>query len=150
MVESGLPHLRLERLVTEPYQSPRTPRDRVSLPVRDLAQHAAIILSQIDSLTSAMSADSPSSRVTGADGHLVTAEAETGYALKVGSLQDERTEVVVVAADSTDSTAILHVRRDDLSALKRKVELYADPSRHTKKRAIRSMSDSSRLSRTCA
>ena len=135
MIESGLPHLRLERHVTKPYQSPRSVQNPPPpLPDRDRAQHAAIILSQIDSLTTAINADSPTSRIPGAHGHLVVAEAEHGYALKVESLQDKRTEVVVVAADSTDSTAVLHVRRDDLSALKRKVELYADPSLHTAKK----------------
>lgn len=132
MPDLALPHLRLSRLATTSFQSPRGgPPGKAPVPARDRAQQAAIILSQLAAVRAAMQAPLPPERPDDAEGHLVAAEAEPGFSLKVESLGDRRAEVVVVAADGDDQTAVLHVRKDDLSALVRKVAAYADPTRDT-------------------
>ena len=91
-------------------------------PPRNRAEHAAALRRQIDDL--ALSWQTAEERLPDARGHLATAESAEGTTLAADSLGDKRSEIAVV--DSTDSTALLHVRRDDLRALERKVTAYAE------------------------
>lgn len=128
-----LPHLRLERLGSAPYQSPRGGGgDEVEIPLRNPQEHAAALLAQIDALQAQVGETPPEARPTQAQGHLVSADAAAGFALAIDSLGDRPTDVAVVAASDDRSTAVLHLRKDDLKALRRKVEQYADPDKATK------------------
>jgi hypothetical protein len=64
-----------------------------------------------------------------AEGHLVAADALPETDIAAQSLGDRRAEAVVVA--ETADRAIVHLRRDDLAPLKRKISDYANPEKRT-------------------
>lgn len=84
--------------------------------------HAQALARQLDALTAAWAATEE--RLPDARGRLATAEALSGSSLAIDSLGDKNTDVVVV--ESSPERAVLHVRNDDLGALRRKVEAYAE------------------------
>jgi hypothetical protein len=69
-------------------------------------------------------------RAPQAQGHLVAADALEGSPFPVGSLADKRADIAVVA-EFTDR-AVLHVRRDDVGPLLRKIRDFGNPEKRTK------------------
>ena len=117
------PHLDLPPATQHGFLNPRRGGSEAEPPPpRNRAEHAAALRRQLDSLV--LSWQTAEQRLPDARGHLAAAESAEGSTLAAESLGDKRTEVVVV--DATDTTALLHVRRDDLRALERKVTAYAE------------------------
>ena len=117
------PHLDLGPPTQHPFLNPRRgSSESEPVPPRNRAAHAAAIREQLDSL--ARSWETTDERLPESRGHLAAAEAAPGAELAVSSLGDKRSEVAVVEA--TDQTALLHVRNDDLRALRLKVNAYAE------------------------
>jgi hypothetical protein len=117
------PHLDLPPATQHGFLNPRRGGSESEPPPRrDRAEHAAALRRQIDDL--ARSWQTAEERLPDARGHLAAAESAEGTTLAADSLGDKRSEIAVV--DSTDSTALLHVRRDDLRPLERKVTAYAE------------------------
>jgi hypothetical protein len=126
-----LPHLHTQRLDSRPFQNPRGggSADR-PIPERNPADHAARLLANLDVVTQRLrEADVALGRAPGAQGHLVAADAAEGAALVAQSLGDRRRDAVVVL--ETQDHAVVHFRRDDLTALERKIESYGNPDRRT-------------------
>src|SRR5690349_20294464 len=122
MAEAPLPHLRLPAGEAVEFTNPQTGRDKPRrIPTRNRSAHAASLLTQLDVIE--RERKSPVlERAPGARGHLVTADAETGFDLKPESLADSRTGIALVAVQ--EDRAIVHVRNDDISALRRKITDY--------------------------
>lgn len=117
------PHLDLAPATQHGFLNPRRGGSEAETPpARNRAEHAAALRRQLDDL--ALSWQTAEERLSDACGHLAAAESAEGTTLAADSLGDKRTEVAVV--DSTDTTALLHVRRDHLRALERKVTAYAE------------------------
>jgi hypothetical protein len=117
------PHLDLPAATRHGFLNPRRGgHEPEAPPPRNRAEHAAALRHQLDELV--LSWQAAEERLPDARGHLASAESAQGSAIAADSLGDKRTEIAVV--DSTDTTALLHVRRDDLRALERKVAAYAE------------------------
>ena len=117
------PHLDLSPPTQHGFLNPRRGGGEPEpLPPRNRAEHAAALKTQLDEL--ARSWQAAQERLPDSQGHLAAAEALAGSRLAADSLGDRSSDIAVV--DATDSTALLHVRRDDLRALQRKVTAYAD------------------------
>ena len=126
-----LPHLRVRRLLTKPYRSPRGYYGERPIPERDTAAHAADLLAYVETLEQGfVRADGQIERPAEAEGHLITAEALKETELRASSLGDKRTDAVVVV--ETNERAIVHVRHDELLPLKRKIEDYGNPEKSTR------------------
>jgi Subtilase family len=122
-VSEPRPHLDLPAATQHGFLNPRRGGSEAEPPPpRNRAEHAAAIRRQLDDL--ATSWQTAEERLPDARGHLAAAESAEGTTLAADSLGDKRTEIAVV--DSTDTTALLHVRRDDLRALQRKVTAFAE------------------------
>lgn len=116
------PHLDLPPPASSEFVNPRRGRrDAEPPPLRNPTEHAQALNKQLDDLARSWTATA-SERIEGAQGHLATATAAEGTELPSASLGDKRTDVVVV--DDRGDKALLHVRRDDLRALRRKVTAY--------------------------
>lgn len=117
------PHLDLPPATQHGFLNPRRGRSEVEPPPpRDRVEHAAALRQQLDELTRSWQV--AEERLPEARGHLAAAEAAEGTTLVAESLGDKRTEIAVVEA--TDQSALIHVRRDDLRALDRKVVAYSE------------------------
>jgi hypothetical protein len=122
MADEFLSHLTLTRRSAERFRTPRGGGgDRPELPERDPGQHATDLLRQIDAVAESFAARQQR-RLQDAVGHLVTAEAAAGATLVPEGLGDKRTDAVVVLSSS--SRAVVHLRRDQVAALRRKVDEY--------------------------
>ena len=129
MPDETLPHLRLRRGEAVEFRNPQPGRGkRQRVPTRDRQVHAAALLQQLDSVEAFLRQPAPG-RAPEARGHLLTAEAEPEADLKPESLRDPRTGIALVAV--SEDRAIAHLREDDVSALRSKIEDYA--SKETKK-----------------
>jgi Subtilase family len=127
----NLPHLWLRDYGTARFRSPRGGGAERLLPERDREAHSARLLANLDAVMRRLGElDRATERPRGAEGHLITVDALAGAALVAESLADKRTEITLVA--ETDERAILHVRRDDVEPLRRKVASYGDPEKLTK------------------
>ena len=125
-----LPHLPLPGPQRIPYRYPGTPRDERPLPERDPAVHAARLLADVASITRAIEELRAVERPPEAQGHLVKARIVPDTPANVGGLGAARTDAVVVAR--TEDGAIVHIRKDDLAPLARKIRDYGDPHKQTK------------------
>ncbi len=125
-----LPHLPLPGPQRIPYRYPGTPRDERPLPERNPGVHSARLLADVASITRAIEELRAVERPREAEGHLVKARIVPDTPANVGGLGAARSEAVVVAR--TDDGAIIHIRKDDLGPLARKIRDYGDPNKQTK------------------
>jgi hypothetical protein len=127
-----LPHLRTGRLETRPFVNPRGGGDSErNIPERNPPDHAARLLANLNIVTARLrEADLQVPRAPGAEGHLVAADAAPGSVLAATSLGDQRREAVVVV-DALDH-AVIHFRKDDVTALERKIEAYGNLDKLTR------------------
>jgi hypothetical protein len=91
-------------------------------------EHAESIIQQLDSVEQTFERER-TSRLSDAIGHLMTAEAVAAAEIDPSRLADKRTEAVVVL--ESPGRAVVHLRQDQVAALRRKVESYGDESRLT-------------------
>lgn len=133
MVPERLPHLRVARFATEPFRSPRGGGGAERQPPeRNPPDHADRLLRNLDQLEVGLrERDQVVPRPPEAEGHLVAANALEGFELPSSSLADKRAEIVLVA--ESDDRALLHVRRDDLAPLRRKIKDYGNDQKRTSK-----------------
>jgi subtilisin family serine protease len=126
-----LPHLRIERYARAPFRSPRGGGGgEQQLPERNPPAHSARLLENLDQLVGQLRArDEAVARAPEAQGHLVSAQAQEGSTLAAESLADQRAEITLVA-EGKDS-ALLHLRRDDVTPIRRKIVAYGDEARRT-------------------
>lgn len=125
-----LPHLPLPAPQRIPFRYPGTPRDDRPLPERDPGAHAARLLADVASIGRAIEELRVVERPSEAEGHLVKARIVPDTPANISGLGAARTEAVVVAR--TDDGAIVHIRKDDLSLLSRKIRDYGDPNKQTR------------------
>ena len=115
-----------------PFRNPRSARQGPTvLPQRNPSAHSQGLLRQLDAVEAALEDPSPQPRPPEAVGHLITAEVVPGTTFHAEGLSDVRTDTALVAV--LEDEALVHVRRDDLSALRRKIEAYGDPGRRTRR-----------------
>ena len=123
MQPERLPHLRARRFIAAPFRNPRGGGGERLIPERDAQDHSVRLLANLERLEEQLGAiDQEVARPPGAEGHLVAADALEGAALAVDSLGDRRADIAVVA--ETEDGAVLHIRRDDISPLRRKIAAY--------------------------
>jgi Subtilase family len=124
MPDEVLPHIRVRRERITGYRNPRSGGGAgPPPPERDRASHARRLLEDIDRVRDEIAAEPPSA--PGAEGSLATVEVSPEATIPVESLADRATEVVVV--HTTADSAVLHLRRSDISALYRKIERFGNP-----------------------
>lgn len=127
-----LPHLRVRRVFSGAYRNPRGFGPERRIPDRNPAAHARALLANIKAVEQELGQLRQTvHRPAEAEGHLVTAEALADTDLAADSLGDKRVEAVVVA--ETADRAIVHLRRDDLSPLRRKIGDYGNPQKRTQR-----------------
>ena len=131
MLPERLPHLRIWRVATAPYRSPRGGGGAEQpLPERNAQAHSAQLLENLAQLEGQLrEMDAAVARAPEAEGHLVSADALEGTALAASSLADRKAEIALVA--ETDERALLHLRRDEIAPIRRKIEAYGDEGRRT-------------------
>jgi hypothetical protein len=123
-----LPHLELPRPRRFDFQARQGRGDSPEIPVRDRESHGRDLLAKVSALEQTITTGAPVVRAPGAEGHLVAAD---GQNLPLSSLSSKPAEAVVVG--TTPTGALVHLRRDDLAPLRRKIAEYADPSKDRKK-----------------
>ncbi|MGH2880917.1 MAG: S8 family peptidase [Solirubrobacteraceae bacterium] len=128
-----LPHLPLPQPQRIAYRYPGTPRDERPLPPRNPRDHAARLLADVSSINRAIKELHDVERPTGAEGHLVKARIVPDTPANLRGLGATRAEAVVVAR--SEDGALVHMRKDDLGPLARKIRAYGDPKQKTRKGA---------------
>lgn len=132
MADGALPILRGRIEKTEVFVSARGGGGgRPSLPPRDPARHRATLVAQLDKVVATARARPSSVRDPEATRELVVVIPEPGSDLPVPSFGDAATGVRVIGADPDTGMVLVQTADPSLTALRRKLDAYADPSKLT-------------------
>jgi hypothetical protein len=134
MAEGDLPILRGRIEKTEVFVSARGGGGpRPALPPRNPARHRAALIAQLDQIVATVQGRPAGARDAEATRELVAVIPEPGSDLPAPSLGDVASGVRVVGSDPDTGVVLVETPDPNLAALRRKLDAYADPAKHSPK-----------------